>query len=261
MSKPVTPQHRARHARKRRRAYHLTRHQGLAALLAGAVGFGFSFGASPPQAPVAYANPAIALATPAPPSDPVTIPMASGVIDFSFPQITIDVEPPKVEEVTVDVEPPEVEEAIEEAPSPVIFPLAEGTYRSSSAYGPRLDPFTGEQSFHLGHDFAAPIGTPIYAVAHGEVVHAGVGIDGRSSNLIIIRHEIAGQYFTSWYVHMFDDGVGVYVGQHVRAGDVIGKVGNNGYSTGPHLHFEIHPGYDYVGTATTDPIAFLHSMS
>src|SRR5690606_34064602 len=72
------------------------------------------------------------------------------------------------------------------------------------------------------------------------VVYTGPGRLGRSSELVIIEHEVAGHTFYSWYVHMYPDGVFVEPGQRVRAGEVIAEVGNNGNSTGPHLHFEIH---------------------
>jgi len=137
---------------------------------------------------------------------------------------------------------------------PVVMPLTAGSYRQSSLYGDRVHPISGVWSKHEGLDFAAPLGTDIHSVADGVVVHAGEGLDGRSSMLVIIEHEVEGQTFYSWYVHMYPDGVFVAEGQKVRAGEVIGEVGNNGNSTGPHLHLEIH--LDEQGT-TTDPGAFL----
>lgn len=128
----------------------------------------------------------------------------------------------------------------------VIDPMRAGSYRLSSSFGWRYDPFTYLPSRHLGEDYAAPVGTPIYAIANGTVVHAGEGIDGRSSNLIVIAHEINGEKYTSWYVHMYDDGVHVEAGDQVRAGQHIGDVGSNGRSTGPHLHFEIHSGHELI---------------
>jgi len=136
----------------------------------------------------------------------------------------------------------------------VVMPLKAGTYTQSSLYGNRVHPINGRWSMHLGLDFAAPLGTDIHAVADGVVVHSGEGLDGRSSMLVIIEHEVAGETFYSWYVHMYPRGVFVEEGQQVRAGEVIGEVGNNGNSTGPHLHLEIH--LDEEGT-TTDPGAFL----
>lgn len=120
----------------------------------------------------------------------------------------------------------------------IVFPLAR--YTLTSRFGIRSDPMTGVSSFHAGDDFAAPLGTPIHAIADGVVTHAGAGIEGRSNNLIIIEHTINGKTYESWYVHMYDNGVLVKEGQEVKAGDVIGLVGSNGKSTGPHLHLEIH---------------------
>lgn len=136
----------------------------------------------------------------------------------------------------------------------VVHPLAAGSFRQSSRYGSRVHPIFGGESMHTGTDLAAPMGTPIMAVADGVVRHAGAGIDGRSSMLVIIDHEVDGETFSSWYVHMYPDGVFVDEGDQVRAGETIGAVGSNGNSTGPHLHLEIH--LDAAGT-TTDPGAFL----
>lgn len=136
----------------------------------------------------------------------------------------------------------------------VVMPLVAGTYTQSSLYGNRMHPIFGTYSMHTGTDFAAPVGTPIHVIADGVVTHAGEGIDGRSSMLVIVEHDIEGETVYSWYNHMYADGVYVEEGQEVRAGDVIGGVGSNGNSTGPHLHLEIH--LDDEGT-TTDPGAFL----
>lgn len=135
----------------------------------------------------------------------------------------------------------------------IVMPLKEGSYRLTSPFGYRVDPISGTQSSHAGQDFGAPAGTPIYAVANGTVKHAGAGIQGRSNNLIIIEHEINGEKFYSWYVHMYDDGVLVKQGDTVSAGDQIGLVGSNGNSTGPHLHFEVHDADDQL----VDPVKFL----
>lgn len=62
----------------------------------------------------------------------------------------------------------------------------------------------------------------------------------------------AGQRITTLYVHMYPDGVYATVGQQVSAGDVIGAVGSNGNSTGPHLHFEV-----WVDDTPVDPYDYL----
>ncbi|NLI19031.1 MAG: M23 family metallopeptidase [Actinomycetales bacterium] len=127
-------------------------------------------------------------------------------------------------------------EAFTQRASAVYRPMAAGTYRDTSLYGPRWG------SFHMGTDMAAPVGTPIYAIADGEVVWAGGGKEGRSGQLVIIHHVINGQDVWSWYGHMYTNGVYVSAGERVSAGQVIAGVGDSGFSTGPHLHFEIHTG-------------------
>lgn len=134
----------------------------------------------------------------------------------------------------------------------LIMPLAEGTYRHTSPYGNRF--LWGRSSMHAGIDLAAPSGTPIHSIADGVVEYTGPGKDGRSSMLIVVRHEINGETIRSWYVHMYSNGVYTTPGQEVKAGQVIGAVGSNGNSTGPHLHLEIH--LDDALT-TTDPASWL----
>lgn len=139
-------------------------------------------------------------------------------------------------------------EAYTERESVVYLPMVEGTYHNTSLYGPRWG------SFHPGVDFAAPVGTPIHAIADGEVVWAGGGKEGRSGQLVIIHHVINGQDVWSWYGHMYTNGVYVSAGERVSAGQVIAGVGDSGFSTGPHLHFEIHTGE--LGNAV-DPLQYL----
>ena len=140
----------------------------------------------------------------------------------------------------------------------VIMPLSEGAFHYTSRYGVRAHPIFGSYGQHTGLDMAAAAGTPIHAVADGTVVHAGNGMDGRSSMLVIIEHEVDGQPVWTWYVHMYPNGVYVSEGQQVSAGEVIGAVGSYGNSTGPHLHFEVH--LDEAGT-TIDPESWLASTA
>lgn len=96
----------------------------------------------------------------------------------------------------------------------------------SSGYGGRWG------TFHYGIDIAAPIGSPIYAVADGTVIDAG---PAQGFGLWVrIRHSDG---TISVYGHMYD--FSVSVGERVRAGQQIARIGNRGDSTGPHLHFEI----------------------
>jgi murein DD-endopeptidase MepM/ murein hydrolase activator NlpD len=122
----------------------------------------------------------------------------------------------------------------------IVFPLPEGMWVKSSPFGWRTDPVTGGRELHGGTDYAAADGTPILATADGKVVFAGPS--SGFGNLIVIEHTVDGQPVASYYGHMWDTGIHVAVGDTVTAGQHIGDVGSNGKSTGPHLHFEIHPG-------------------
>lgn len=97
----------------------------------------------------------------------------------------------------------------------------------TSYFGPRWG------SWHDGIDIAAPTGTPVLAADSGMVVYRGWS--GNYGNLVQIDH--GGGKMVTWYAHL--SGFNVSLGQQVNKGDVIGYVGNTGYSTGPHLHFEI----------------------
>ncbi|MFM8535543.1 MAG: M23 family metallopeptidase, partial [Acidimicrobiia bacterium] len=87
---------------------------------------------------------------------------------------------------------------------------------------------------HVGVDYAAPTGTPVIAVADGKVIE--MGPRGGYGNLIIVEH--AGGY-TTRYAHLSAFSPDLEVGSEVRRGEEIGQVGSTGFSTGPHLHFEI----------------------
>ncbi len=122
----------------------------------------------------------------------------------------------------------------------IVFPLPEGTWVRTDPFGWRIDPINGERAFHSGSDFAAPDGTPIYAIADGVVVRASYNDSG--GGVIVIEHTVQGQRVASYYIHMWQTGIHVAVGETVSAGQHIGDVGSSGHSTGPHLHAEIHPG-------------------
>ncbi len=94
---------------------------------------------------------------------------------------------------------------------------------------------------HMGIDYSAPIGTPIFSVATGKVVH--LGFSGAFGNLIILEHP--GNYRT-YYAHLSNYNAELEVGNEVRRGLEIGYVGSTGRSTGPHLHFELRKDGVYV---------------
>ncbi|MBF4617694.1 peptidoglycan DD-metalloendopeptidase family protein [Clavibacter sp. VKM Ac-2873] len=123
------------------------------------------------------------------------------------------------------------------------------SYGFYQSYGMRLHPIAKVWRLHAGDDFGTGCGTPIYAAAAGTVQFAG-GSSG-FGNAITLNH---GGGVTSVYGHMYSYGVMVRTGQTVQAGQQIGAVGNAGYSTGCHLHFEIRQG----GVATS-PMPFLRA--
>jgi len=104
---------------------------------------------------------------------------------------------------------------------------------------------------HPGFDLAAVTGTQVAAAARGTVVHAGPA--GTYGNLVTVRHDNG---FETRYAHL--SAVDVKVGDVVEAGQDVGKVGTTGYSTGPHLHFEVR--HDGVAIDPA-PLLPLHSST
>ena len=96
----------------------------------------------------------------------------------------------------------------------------------------RMHPVLHRVMPHNGIDFAAGVGTPVWAAADGEVTFAGVR--GPNGNLVGLRHS---EGFESFYAHLSRFATGLHVGQMVHQRDLIGYVGSTGRSTGPHLHF------------------------
>ncbi len=118
---------------------------------------------------------------------------------------------------------------------PAIQPISnKNLTRIASGYGYRIDPIYKDRRAHLGMDFTAPHGTPIYATADGVVTDAGFNTGG-FGNRVVINH---GNSYETLYGHMFR--IKARVGQRVKRGEVIGYVGNTGKSSGPHCHYEVH---------------------
>lgn len=111
----------------------------------------------------------------------------------------------------------------------------------TSGYGKRWG------RMHKGIDIAAPVGTPIMAAADGEVISAGWN-SGGFGNLVKIRHSDG---TVTLYAH--NSKIHVRQGQFVKQGQHISNMGSTGFSTGPHLHFEMHP----QGQKAVNPIALL----
>ncbi|MGI9256115.1 MAG: M23 family metallopeptidase, partial [Salinispira sp.] len=105
--------------------------------------------------------------------------------------------------------------------------------RFTSGFGYRADPFTGQRRFHNGIDLANNPGTSVRASMAGTVVHIESQI-GNYGKFIIIQH--AGG-FQTLYAHL--NTIGVNRGEYIYQGETIGRMGNTGRSTGPHLHFSI----------------------
>lgn len=120
------------------------------------------------------------------------------------------------------------------------MPMKEGTYTLTSDYGPRTSPTAGASSWHKGQDFGAPLGTPMYAAADGTVAAAGEA--SGFGQWVVIDHQIDGEKYSTVYGHMVPSSIKVKKGDKVSAGDEIAGVGQEGYSTGPHLHFEVWKG-------------------
>ena len=104
--------------------------------------------------------------------------------------------------------------------------------RLSSGFGVRPDPFTGIRRFHNGLDLANRQGTPVRAAMTGRV--AMVGYNANFGKYVILSHPDG---YQTLYGHL--DEFLVARGQAVKQGQAIGRMGNTGYSTGPHLHFSV----------------------
>lgn len=98
----------------------------------------------------------------------------------------------------------------------------------------RLHPILKIRRPHHGVDYAAPIGTPIYAIGDGKIMETRY--DSGAGRMIKIRHN---SVYTSGYLHLRNYATGIKPGVFVKQGDVIGYVGSSGLSTGPHLDFRV----------------------
>jgi LysM repeat protein len=97
---------------------------------------------------------------------------------------------------------------------------------------------------HLGVDLGGNLGDPVYASDSGVVIYAG-GMAGGYGNVVVIEHDMySGVIYYTLYAHL--SGISVSCGQGVYRGQVIGAVGSTGNSTGPHLHFEIREGDEFI---------------
>ena len=134
---------------------------------------------------------------------------------------------------------------------PAIQPISnEDLTRMASGFGRRIDPIYKTKKFHYGMDFAAPIGTPIYATGNGLIKKIKKSRSKKDyGNYILIDH---GYDYESFYAHL--DKILVSKGKKVKRGDLIGYVGNTGKSTAPHLHYEVRYKKEKI-----NPVNFYHS--
>ena len=120
-----------------------------------------------------------------------------------------------------------------------------GYTRITSKYAMRVHPITGQYKLHTGVDIGAPTGANFIAANDGVVVKAGMNT--AYGNMVIIDH---GGGISTLYAHGSE--ILVQVGQQVKRGDPVLKVGSTGYSTGPHAHFKVR-----INGVTTDPLPYI----
>jgi murein DD-endopeptidase MepM/ murein hydrolase activator NlpD len=110
----------------------------------------------------------------------------------------------------------------------------------------RMHPVLHRIMPHLGTDFGAAIGTPVYAAADGVVLTVGSG--GPTGNLVRLSHPQLG--IETGYAHLSRFAPGLHAGQHVHTHDLVGYVGSTGRSTGPHLHMSCKRGGQFFDCQT-----------
>jgi len=154
----------------------------------------------------------------------------------------------------MDIEPPAIPESTEQ----YRFPIAPEDYRMlTSPYGYRKSPLLAVERYHAGVDIAAAWRAQVVAVADGVVVEHWPPPDGYYrghdvyGGMVVIEHADG---WRSLYAHL--SSTRVHTGWTVRAGEVIGRIGNTGKSDGAHLHVEIH-GPD---GAAVNPLLYLESV-
>ena len=123
----------------------------------------------------------------------------------------------------------------------------EGEIDTSSSFGVRIDPFLGRPAMHTGLDFRGDTGEPIRVTAGGTVT--STGWSGGYGRLVEVDH---GNGLSTRYGHLSE--IEVKVGQTLKAGQTVGRLGSTGRSTGPHLHYETR-----IDGEAVDPQRFLHA--
>jgi murein DD-endopeptidase MepM/ murein hydrolase activator NlpD len=159
----------------------------------------------------------------------------------------------EIKKVLEEVKPNTGTENIPLNPNQVLTsPMKAGTYTISSVFGYRVHPVLGRTLAHNGIDMAAPLGTPIYSAGTGTVLFSGPA--SGFGNWIVIQHDNG---LFSIYGHMSSETLYVKQGQRVQQGQLISAVGNQGRSTGPHLHLSIANAYNGSSFSYIDPLTVL----
>ena len=114
---------------------------------------------------------------------------------------------------------------------PTALPLA-GDFQMTSGYGVRADPITGQASLHEGIDLVAPLGSAVLATASGKVIRSE--FSGAYGNVVEVAHA---EGHVTRYAHLRERVVSL--GQSLQRGQLLGRLGNSGRSTGAHLHYEV----------------------
>ena len=142
---------------------------------------------------------------------------------------------------------------------PSICPLPVGTFVLTSPFGNRTSPFTNTVDFHSGIDLAAREGTPVLCSGGGRVVFAGRYPLRRNvrwwryGNVVVVAHR---EGYLTIYAHLQE--ITVRRGADLRRGEELGTVGNTGWSTSPHLHYEVRVERESTGEpAPVDPRIFI----
>ncbi len=132
-------------------------------------------------------------------------------------------------------------------PGQVIIPMAAGSYTMTDGFGA-----SRPGRSHMGQDYAAPIGTPIYAAADGVVTMSQDSYGGYGVTVQVKHDQLGSNAVSTLYGHMDYDTRAVEVGEHVVAGQFLGRVGNTGYTIGSCLHFEVR-----ISGSPIDPVPWL----
>lgn len=173
-------------------------------------------------------------------------PLEAGGIGGPFVEIDTDADPETFRS-RVDLITSEIERFAAVRRAAMQLPLASPAPGSkiTSRYGARMDPFLGKPAMHTGIDFRATTGDPVRATAGGKVITAEYA--GGYGNMVEIDH---GNGVTTRFAHL--SAIGVKAGQSVAKGEIVGKAGNTGRSTGPHIHYEIR-----VDGSAIDPMRYV----